>query len=277
MKPSTRAEPEHPKGAHEGRVALVTGGSDGMGRAIALRLASEGADIVFQYLGAVDDERGLGSAASETEAAIGALGRQAVAIDIGLNDPSAPAAIVGAARDAFGRIDIVVSNVGIQHWRSLQDIDVAEAESEFRVNILIPLMLGQLCLPEMAERGWGRFVTVGSVTAQSGHTKLVSYAASKAAVANLAVSFAKLYAAQGVTVNNISPGLIETSRNSDRRRDPDNWRQLLDTHLMKRAGTVDEVAAAVSYLCSPEAGFVTGIDLPVSGGQQLCNADRSRR
>jgi 3-oxoacyl-[acyl-carrier protein] reductase len=187
--------------ALRGRVALVTGGSGGIGQAVALALAAEGVAVAVSY-GSQRD------AAEKVVTQITSQGARAVALQADLRTPEAPGQLVTATEDALGPVDVLVSNAGVGQRRSLEEISAAEFDETMAVNLRAPFLLAQRVLPGMAERGFGRALFVSSVAAFTGGIVGPHYASSKAGLHGLVHSLASRFAADGVTVNGLAPALI---------------------------------------------------------------------
>ena len=244
----------------EGRVALVTGGARDMGRAIALELARRRASVVVGYGTSAE-------AAAETVAAVEKLGGTAIAVAGDVRDPAQVRALAEAAL-AFGggRIDILVNNAGGLVRRSpFAEVTPELIDETMRLNFTSAVVACHEIVPGMAERGYGRVVNIGSVAAHTGNATNHHYAAAKAALTSLGRSLTKEYAGRGVTVNTIAPGLIDNAFHVVHTPRP-AFEALLESIPAGRAGTDHDIAAAVAYLVSEDAGYVSGNVLHVNGG-----------
>ncbi|MGG5822912.1 SDR family NAD(P)-dependent oxidoreductase [Falsiroseomonas sp. HW251] len=246
----------------DGRRALVTGASRGIGRAIALTLAGAGADVGVHF-------HANQAAAREVSDAIQAAGRRAPLLQADLSEPSAARELARMAVAALGRVDILVLNAA-EHRR--HDM-AAGPDRAFDVQVTSGFRSAfDLCgalVPAMAEHGFGRVIAIGSVQARRPHPKLAVYAATKAALANLMRNLGKEWARHGVTANVIAPGIIDTDRNAALRSDVAEYAAVLASIPVGRAGLVAEVAPLALLLASPAGAYITGANLPVDGGQGL--------
>jgi NAD(P)-dependent dehydrogenase (short-subunit alcohol dehydrogenase family) len=234
----------------QGRVALVTGGSRGIGRAAALALAEAGADVVITYR-----ER-----ADAAEEVVAALGGRAVRADLAA--PGEAARLI----DEVGRVDVLVNNAGVLEQKPFEQITEADLDLTLAVNLKAVFLLSQAVIGPMRERGWGRIVNVASSGGQLGGPLAVHYSASKAGVIGLTRSLARA-GAPHVAVNCVSPGLIKTEMTEPEIASPAGQDKLRQIPL-GRAGHPDEVAAAIAYLATA-APYVTGQVLNVNGGLYL--------
>ncbi len=242
-----------------GRVALVTGGSRGIGRAAALALAEAGADVAITY-------RERAEAAEEVVAAIGALGRRALSLRAELGPGAEAARVIDEVTAGLGPVDVLVNNAGVLEQKPFEQITEADLDRTLAVNLKAVFLLSQAVMGPMRERGWGRIVNVASSGGQLGGPLAVHYSASKAGVIGLTRSLARV-GAPHVAVNCVSPGLIETEMTEPEIASPagrDKLRQI----PLERAGRPDEVAAAIAYLATA-APYVTGQTLNVNGGLYL--------
>lgn len=245
----------------EGRRALVTASSQGIGRAIALALAEAGAEVAVHGIEA-------GGAENAAEA-VRAAGARAYAFTADFAEPGAAASLAMRVEEALGGVDILVSNAAVQVRAPWDRMDPRDVERQLRVNLLSALDLFARLVPPMAARGWGRVLAVGSVQAARPHPEMVVYAATKAAQANLVVNLARQVAAQGVTVNEIAPGAIATARNAESLADPEYTAAVLARIPAGRVGLAEECAGAALLLCSDAGRYITGATLPVDGGMRL--------
>jgi 3-oxoacyl-[acyl-carrier protein] reductase len=242
------------------QVAVVTGAARGIGRGIAAVLAAEGARIVIADIDLATAER----TAAE-------LGQGALAVATDVTDRSSVDALAAAALAAYGRIDILAANAGIYPSTDLADIDDEIWDRVMGINVKGALHALQACTPAMLARGYGRVVLTSSITGPiTGQAGYAHYGASKAAMLGLMRSAAVELARSGVTVNAVMPGNIETPGLDE--TSEEHRRLMLSSIPMGRFGTAEDVAWAVRFLASPEAGYVTGQTIVVDGGQVLPEA-----
>ena len=253
------------------RRALVTGGSVSIGRAIAIALAEVGADVAVQSEPGADAAFGLPGAAADTVASVKRLGRRAgaVAADFA-RAGEARRTVADAAGLLGGPVDILVVCASVQSRADFLADGPDDVARQVSVNLLSTVELLQAALPSMLAAGWGRVLSIGSVNATRPDPQLAIYAALKAAQRNLVVNLARQHAARGVTINTLSPGLVETERNRWRRQDEAEWAAIqAAANPMARAGTPEEMAGAALLLCSDAGSFITGADLQATGGAHL--------
>ncbi|WP_426051094.1 SDR family NAD(P)-dependent oxidoreductase [Brevundimonas sp. SL161] len=241
-----------------GRRALITGSTDGIGLAIALRLARAGASVVLHSL--PDDP--TGTAALEAASAIDA-GAQLVTGD--MVEPGAAAALLARG----GPIDILVSNVAIQVRQPLDQMDTSTMERHFTANFVAALQLVQGVLPHMKEQRWGRIVNIGSIQQVKPHPELLTYAALKAGQKNLIENLARQLAVDGITANTVAPGVVLTARNRPVLSDPVYAERVMAQVPLRSFGEPEDVAGAVLLLCSQAGRYITGANIPVDGGMHL--------
>jgi NAD(P)-dependent dehydrogenase (short-subunit alcohol dehydrogenase family) len=240
-----------------GRVALVSGGSRGIGRAICIRLATNGAQVAVHYNHRAEE-------ADDVCTAIADLGGKAIALAAALGTEAACQSLVRAAAAELGPIGILVNNAGVFTGAPIDQLDAARWEETLAVNLSAPYHCARACVPAMRAKGWGRIISISSQAAFTGSSEHAHYAAAKAGLAGLSFSLARELGQDGITVNLVSPGRVETEMLADllkKRRE--EWLALTP---LGRLGTPDEVAAAVAFLASDEAAYITGANLHVNGG-----------
>ena len=242
-----------------GQTALVSGAARGIGRAIALRLARDGADV-----GIVD----LNPAAEETADLVRALGRKACAVQADISDPAQTRAAVAGIAQELGAVSLLVNNAGIVNNIATVEKMTDEAwEKEIGVNLTGAFNLVRAVVGGMAERGYGRIVNISSVAARGGLARQVGYSATKAGLLGLTHTVALEYARRGVTCNAVLPGMVETE---NVKAMPQEIRDAaMAATPVRRFGEPDEIAALVAFLCGPEAGYITGAEIDISGGGHL--------
>lgn len=249
----------------KGRRALVTGANGGIGRAIALGLAEAGADLVLHHLGDIE------GAESVCEA-VTAKGRCVALVEADFTKPGAAAHLAKTVLDNHGPIDILVANAAIERRGPWHELDEAVIEAHVAANLTSLLLLTGRLVPPMAARGWGRVVAIGSVLAGRPRAETVVYASLKSAQLTAIRALARETGAQGVTMNVVSPGAIETERMAERYADPEFRRAVAAKIPVGRPGRPEDCVGPVLFLCSDAACYVTGANIPVDGGWSIGDA-----
>ena len=243
-----------------GKAALVTGGGGGIGGAIALRLADEGAAI------GVLDRRG--EAAAEAAARVEAAGGQALALVAEITDPDSVAAALAAMTDALGAPDVLVNNAAWAVRGDLESTTLADWQAEMQVDLDGQFVCAKAVLPGMVARSKGAIVNIGSVNGLMALGN-PAYSAAKAGLLSLTRSLAVEYGPKGIRTNMVSPGTVETDIENwriRRRKNPQIFDQLARWYPVGRVGQPEDIAAAVAFVAADEAGFVNGANLVVDGG-----------
>ena len=240
------------------KTAFITGSSRGIGRAIALRLAKDGFRVVLH--GATDSAH-LESLKEEITNN-GGVAETVFANLINLNETEKLAKMLT-------NIDILVLNASIQYRKPWQDITVSDCYDQLNCNFVSSMLLIQAVVPHMRESGWGRIITVGSVQEAKPHPDMLVYSASKAAQTNMMRSLALQLAKDGVTVNNVAPGVIYTDRNVEALSDPEYARRVVDSIPAGFYGETQDCVGIVSLLSSEEGRYITGQSIYVDGGKSI--------
>ena len=240
-----------------GKSALVTGGSRGIGKAIGLRLARQGADVAFSF-------RGNAEAAKATVDEIESIGTKALAIQGDVKDPASAETVVKAALDAFGKVDILVNNAGVTR----DDLIMRMSEDAWRevleTNLFGAFWMTKAVTRPMLKARAGRIVNITSVSGQAGQMGQANYSSAKAGLIGLTKATARELASRGITVNAVAPGFVLTELTKDL---PEALQaELIARTPLGRFGTVEEIADSVAFLVSDEARYITGQVLAVDGG-----------
>ncbi|HET9323215.1 MAG TPA: SDR family NAD(P)-dependent oxidoreductase [Gaiellaceae bacterium] len=265
-----------------GRVALVTGGSRGLGRADALTLAHAGADVVVVDILVESDESAaeafgplaqaaVASQMVQTEAVaaqIQGLGRRSLAIKCDVSDAEQVESAVSRTVEELGSLDILVNNAGtLDHLGQLVHQDPDLWERDLRVNLTGAFNCSRAAWPHMKEHGWGRIVNMASVAGTLGGFGQASYSTTKAGLLGLTKTLALEGARHGITANAIVPGIIGTE--AFHFGNPEMNERMIRRTALRRTGKPEDIASAIAFLCSDLAGYITGVELNVSGGIEL--------
>ncbi len=240
-----------------GKAALVTGGSRGIGRAIVLRLAGQGADVAFSY-------KGNQAAATATAAEVEALGRRALAVQADAREMDSADALVKAVLEAFGKVDILVNNAGLTRDDLIMRMSADAWREVLETNLFGAFYALKAVTRPMLKARSGRIINITSVSGQAGQMGQANYSAAKAGLIGLTKAAARELASRGITVNAVAPGFVLTELTADL---PDPLKaQINERTPLGRFGTPEEVANAVAFLASDEAAYITGHVLAVDGG-----------
>ena len=244
----------------EGKKALVTGASRGIGRAIALALAAEGADVVVNYAGSE-------AAAKAVAAEIEAMGRKALVLQADISSNEAATAMLDAAVKEFGRIDILVNNAGITRDGLLMRMKEEDWDAVLTTNLKSVFNCTKAAVKYMMKQKAGRIVSISSVVGLMGNAGQANYAAAKAGVLGFTKAVAKEVAARGITVNAIAPGFIQTDMTAVLSEKVVEG--MLNTIPLHKLGDPEDIAKAVVFLVSDDAKYITGQTLHVDGGMVM--------
>jgi 3-oxoacyl-[acyl-carrier protein] reductase len=240
-----------------GKVALVTGASRGIGRAVALRLATDGMDVVVNYLNEA-------AKAARVVEEIEESGARALSFQADVSRESEVSAMLDAVRQALGPIDILVNNAGIYRRSTLEELTADAWEETLQVNLKGSFLCARGAARDMVRSGWGRIVNLSSQIGFLGTEHGAHYAASKAGIVGLTKSLARELAPHGITVNAVAPGAIETDIIGG--DTPEVRARRNEAIPLGRVGQPEEVAAVVAFLCSEDAAYITGETIHVNGG-----------
>ena len=243
-----------------GKIALITGSSQGIGRATAQRLARNGADIVINY-------RSNSTAAKEAQTSIEALGRRCISIQADVSQEEDVNRLFAEINQSLGPISILINNAGTTRDKLILQMSLAEFEHVIDSNLRSAFLCTKAALRGMMKARWGRIINVSSVAGLLGSAGQANYSASKAAIIALTLSTAREMASRNITANAVAPGFIPTELTAsltEQQRD-----LILSSTPLGRFGSAEEVAAAICFLCSPEAGYITGQVLCVDGGMAI--------
>ncbi|HKV59839.1 MAG TPA: 3-oxoacyl-[acyl-carrier-protein] reductase [Ktedonobacteraceae bacterium] len=243
-----------------GKIALVTGSSQGIGRATALRLAQSGADIIVNY-------RSNSDAAAEVKEQIVASGRRCIAVKADVSQEEEVNQLFAEATGALGPITILVNNAGTTRDRLILQMTAADFDHVIQTNLRSAFLCTKAALRGMMRARWGRVVNISSPAGLLGNAGQANYSASKAGIIALTISTAREMASRNITANAIAPGFIPTELTSILTEQQRKF--MLDVTPMGRFGKPEEIATGINFLCLPEAGYITGQILAVDGGMSM--------
>jgi glucose 1-dehydrogenase len=244
----------------EGKTALITGGSQGIGQGIAFRLAEEGADIVVDYVGKSES-------ADATVAQIQKRGRRALAVEADISSVDQIHAMMKQAIDSLGGVDLLINNAGVEKHASIWEATEHDYDLVLTINLKGAFFASQAFVQHrMAIKKPGKIINVSSVHEELPFPHFTSYCASKGAMKMMMRNLSIELAPYGITVNNIAPGAIETPINTALLNDPSKLKALLDNIPLARLGQVGDVAGVAAFLASSDADYITGTTIVVDGG-----------
>lgn len=242
------------------QTAIVTGGSRGIGRAVAVRLAKDGMNLVINY-------RGDSAAAEETERLCRELGAEVLLVQGDVSRAEDCEKLAAQAKEAFGRVDVLVNNAGITRDGLLARMTEEDFRAVLDVNLVGPWNMIKAVNRIMMKQRYGRIVNLSSVTGLMGNMGQTNYAAAKAGILGMTKSYAREVAGRGITVNAVAPGFIDTDMTEAM---PEGAKDKIITGIpMGRTGKPEDVAEAVAFLASEQAGYITGEVLRVDGGMAM--------
>lgn len=242
------------------QTAIVTGGSRGIGRAVAVRLAKDGMNLVINY-------RGNSAAAEETERLCRELGAEVLLVQGDVSRAEDCEKLAAQAKEVFGRVDVLVNNAGITRDGLLARMTEEDFRAVLDVNLVGPWNMMKAVNRIMMKQRYGRIVNLSSVTGLMGNMGQTNYAAAKAGILGMTKSYAREVASRGITVNAVAPGFIDTDMTEAM---PEGAKDKIVTEIpMGRTGKPEDVAEAVAFLASEQAGYITGEVLRVDGGMAM--------
>jgi len=243
------------------KVSVITGSSRGIGRAIAIRFAEQGSDVVINY-------HTNEAAAREVEAEVIALGRRALVVKADVTDREGIKCLFKITKETFGRIDILVNNAGINKRGWFEEVTDEDWDMIMDVNLKGPFICCQEVFAYMKEQKQGRIINISSVAGQYHGPKTVHYAVSKAALNSLTKVIARYGAPYNILVNAVAPGIMLTEQTADELGSPAG-QKIIDMTLLKRPGNLKDVTSTCEFLASDDQGYITGQVISVSGGAYL--------
>jgi 3-oxoacyl-[acyl-carrier protein] reductase len=244
----------------EGKIALVTGSSQGIGRAGALRLAQSGADIIINY-------RSNSGAAAEVKEQIEAMGRRCIAVQADVSQEEDVTRLFAEATGALGPVTILVNNAGTTRDKLILQMTPSDFDHVIATNLRSAFLCTRAALRGMMKARWGRIVNISSPAGLLGSAGQANYSASKAGIIALTISTAREMASRNITANAIAPGFVPTELTSILTEQQRKF--MFDVTPLGRVGTPEEIAAGINFLCLPEASYITGQILAVDGGMSM--------
>lgn len=242
------------------KVALVTGAATGIGQAIAIRFAREGAAVVVDYVGTPETP-------NKTEEAIKSFGGKTIALEADISAPDQVQNLIEGAVEAFGRLDIVVNNAGVEKKFAFVDYPLEEVHKILNVNLVGPFLVSQSAARQMIKQGQGgRIINISSVHEDLPMPTNAAYCASKGGLRMLTRTISVELAKDRITVNNIGPGAVYTPIDADIEAQPEMEKSLMAEIPLNRWGRPEEIAGLAVYLASDEAGYITGATYFIDGG-----------
>ncbi len=238
--------------------AIVTGGSRGIGKAIAIALAKEGINVALTYK--TNKEKAL-SVVEEIES----KGNRAICIKLDQRSREDIRKVIEEVHKKFGKINILINNAAIAQEKPFETITDEDWDNMMAINLRGPFILCQEVIPDMIEQGWGRIINICSVGGQLGGINQVHYAAAKAGLINLTKSLARIYSKNGITSNAVSPGLVDTDMAAQELTTPAGKEKVRNIPI-GRIATAEEIANVVVFLASEKASYITGQTINVNGG-----------
>jgi NAD(P)-dependent dehydrogenase (short-subunit alcohol dehydrogenase family) len=243
----------------DGKVALVTGGSKGLGFAMANALASAGADIVLNSRNRAEAEDAAAKISQKH-------GRRVIGLEADVNEPAQVTSVVDRAMQELGSIDILVNNAGINIREPTLDLSVKDWQSVVDTNLTAPFVCSKAVAPHMIKKGWGRIIYMSSMLGLVGLIGRPAYTATKGAIVLLTKTQALEFAAKGITVNAICPGPFETPMNQSLMNDPAKYQAFIAKIPIGRWGRMHELDGLIIYLASEASSYMTGTTLVIDGG-----------
>lgn len=271
---SHMSELDWPRGSLEGRRILVTGASRSIAAGVAYALGQRGADVAIHFSSKIDAQANHDGAAETLVNSMEQFSGKRVLIDQDLADDDAGELVVAKAEHLLGSIDSVVLSASVQIERAFAIQTPAEIDLQCRVNLTQNIAMLQALLPKMSEAGFGRVISIGSVQERVPNQHMPIYSLTKTALRSMIEGLAIEYAGAGITLNTLSPGLIETDRNARFREDPESWQKIQSSaNPLGRAGKISDLLPIALHLLARESDFITGSTFSVSGGGHLTGAN----